>query len=176
MGLSHAILVSILDKPLTGYQLSKRFGAVGYFWSASHQQIYGELKKLELAGLIVPATDAPGVRRDRSLTITDAGRTHLTEWVKAPTEPASIKEDILVKCQTLELISHRELANQITQRRSHHAARLKQYLVAATEYPDAQALDDTHLGRYLALSGGIAYEQQWVDWADAALKLLSKDR
>ena len=53
MALAHAILVSLLDRPQSGYDLAKRFDqTVGYFWKASHQQIYLELHKLAEAGCV----------------------------------------------------------------------------------------------------------------------------
>src|SRR3546814_2053023 len=47
MALSHAILVTLLDRPHSGYEISKRFDqTVGFFWRARKQQIYQELHKL----------------------------------------------------------------------------------------------------------------------------------
>ena len=64
LALEHAILVSLLEEPLTGYELAKKFdSSVGFFWKASHQQIYLSLKKLrdrELIGATrVNQTDRP---------------------------------------------------------------------------------------------------------------------
>lgn len=53
MALAHAILGAIAKTACSGYDLDKRFdGSVGFFLSASHQQIYRELGKLEDQGLI----------------------------------------------------------------------------------------------------------------------------
>ena len=50
MSLKHAMLVSLAERPASGYDLVRRFDrSVGYFWRASHQQIYRELPKLEAA-------------------------------------------------------------------------------------------------------------------------------
>lgn len=175
MALAHAILASILDKPTTGYDLAKRFGADGYFWRASHQQIYGELKRLEQADMIAPTPPKAGPRRNRPVAITSAGRKHLIEWIGEPTAPASIKEDLLVKCLTLGLISRLELAKQIAERRTHHQQRLSRYQATATHsFEHVSDLNDARLGQYLALTGGISYEHQWIDWADTAIGLLTK--
>jgi DNA-binding PadR family transcriptional regulator len=175
MALAHAILASILDSPTTGYDLAKRFGTDGYFWRATHQQIYGELKRLEQAGMIEPATETTGPRRNRPVAITDSGRKQLIEWVHEPTAPASIKEDLLVKCLTLSLVSRTELAQQIAERRTHHQQRLSHYRAAAARsFPHVSDLSDTELGRYLALTGGISYEQQWINWANASIELLTR--
>ena len=48
MALSHAIMTALLEDDLSGYELAKRFDtSLGFFWRASHQQIYQELRKLE---------------------------------------------------------------------------------------------------------------------------------
>lgn len=51
MALEHAILVSLLEKPGSGYELARRFErSIGYFWTATHQQIYRVLKRMESDG------------------------------------------------------------------------------------------------------------------------------
>ena len=45
MALTHAILTALLEEDLTGYELAKQFDvSLGFFWTASHQQIYQTLK------------------------------------------------------------------------------------------------------------------------------------
>ena len=40
MALTHAILTALLEEDLTGYELAKQFDvSLGFFWTASHQQI-----------------------------------------------------------------------------------------------------------------------------------------
>ena len=47
MALAEAILVCLTDRPMSGYDLAKTFDAsIGFFWRASHQQIYRELGRL----------------------------------------------------------------------------------------------------------------------------------
>ncbi|MFZ4189794.1 PadR family transcriptional regulator, partial [Streptomyces pseudogriseolus] len=51
MSLPHAILTALLEKPSSGLELTRRFDrSIGYFWSATHQQIYRELGRLEGGG------------------------------------------------------------------------------------------------------------------------------
>ena len=53
MSLPHAILTALLEKPSSGLELTRRFDrSIGYFWSATHQQIYRELGRLEAEGHI----------------------------------------------------------------------------------------------------------------------------
>jgi DNA-binding PadR family transcriptional regulator len=51
MALGHAVLAALLDGEASGYQLAKRFDvSVANFWSATPQQLYRELDRLEAEG------------------------------------------------------------------------------------------------------------------------------
>ena len=79
MSLPHAILTALLEKPSSGLELTRRFDrSIGYFWSASHQQIYRELGKLERSGLIrALPSDFPTRGRRKEYEVLAAGRTEL---------------------------------------------------------------------------------------------------
>ena len=47
MALAHAIMTALIDDEMSGYELARSFdNSLGFFWQASHQQIYQELRKL----------------------------------------------------------------------------------------------------------------------------------
>lgn len=174
MALGHAILASLNGGAKTGYELARQFGADGFYWRATHQQIYRELSRLEEGSLVDFAPGEPGSRGERDRVITDKGREHLAAWAREPTQAASIKEDLLVKCLTLGLIPREDLSRQIAERRAHHVERLAQYeTMRAAAFPEGDALHGAKLGRFLALQGGISYERQWIDWAETAIRLLA---
>lgn len=175
MALSHAILATVLNGPMTGYDLAKKFSKrSGYIWRATHQQIYQELARLEQNGFLEPVEEGGELRADRvPRSITATGREHLLEWVIRSNEPASIKDEILVKCMTLGLASAEQVARPIADRRAQHEERLAFYRDAVNgKYDDPRSLKGEALGNYLALSGGIRYETAWIAWADEALELL----
>lgn len=94
------VLLTLLDRrPQSGYEVVKTFDSeVGYFWSASHQQVYRELASLSDAGLVrfklVRQDDKP----DKKIyTITAKGRKSLQAWLEAPLLPKPTKEPLLVK-------------------------------------------------------------------------------
>ncbi|MGH8446210.1 MAG: PadR family transcriptional regulator, partial [Solimonas sp.] len=97
MALSHAILVSLLDRPQSGYDLAKRFDqTVGYFWKAGHQQIYLELHKLAQSGCVQATTVEQSARPNRIVyELTPLGRDTLDSWVEEPTDAPSIKEELI---------------------------------------------------------------------------------
>lgn len=177
MALAHAILASLLDEPRTGYDLARLFGSDGYFWRATHQQIYRELARLEAEDAVVPVDPAPGTRDERRRGITPIGRKRLAVWGREPSDPATIKEDVLVKCLALEVVDADALAEQIGKRREQHRARLDLHLsTLATFFPNGAPSGGAPLGRFLAAQGGIAYERAWVEWADMAVNALCAAR
>jgi DNA-binding PadR family transcriptional regulator len=53
MALEHALLVALREQPASGLELAKRFGrSIGFFWSATHQQIYRVLGRMEADGWV----------------------------------------------------------------------------------------------------------------------------
>jgi DNA-binding PadR family transcriptional regulator len=64
MSLAHALMTSLLEKSSSGYDLARRFDkSIGYFWHATHQQIYRELARMEQAGWIHSSKPPPMVAR-----------------------------------------------------------------------------------------------------------------
>ena len=82
MALEHAILVSLAERPGTGYEIGQQFDrSIGYFWSATHQQIYRTLKKLLDDELVSVESISQDGRPDKKVyTISDAGRDALADW------------------------------------------------------------------------------------------------
>jgi DNA-binding PadR family transcriptional regulator len=78
-----------LEKSSSGYDLARRFDkSIGYFWHATHQQIYRELARMEAAGWIegfVPP-DA-GKTRKKEYRVLGAGRAELARWTQRARSP-----------------------------------------------------------------------------------------
>ena len=89
MSLQHAICVSLAEQSASGYELTRRFDrSLGFFWSASHQQIYRTLARMEELEL-VSATVEPGegAPARKVYGLTAAGRAELTAWTREPSPP-----------------------------------------------------------------------------------------
>lgn len=175
MALSHAILVSLLDRPQSGYDLGKRFDkTVGYFWKASSQQIYQELHKLAEAGAVRAETIAQSERPNRIVyEITERGRALLAAWAEKPTEPPSVKEELLVKLFALGDLDTGVLLRELERRRAWHVERLADYeAVMQKHYPEPRDLTPRRQGHYLGLRMGILSEKNMIAWCDEALSLV----
>jgi DNA-binding PadR family transcriptional regulator len=99
VSLKHAILTLLETETGSGYDLSKRFkGGLGYFWNASHQQIYQQLKKMLDEDLIECEIREQGDKPDKKIySITEEGHTELVRWISDPVKLSKINDAFLIK-------------------------------------------------------------------------------
>lgn len=178
MALAHAVLSLLSQKPCSGYEIAKAFeGSIGYFWQATHQQIYRELKKLEegqwVSVEVIPQ-DKPLDKKVYNLTA--LGQQKLAEWIDEACELGPLKEDILVKVFAGHLVPRPSLLRQLEQNRRHHLKRLATYQDLNAQYFDApDRLSLEQRCRYLTLRRGIRNEEDWIEWCNEAIELLQAD-
>jgi DNA-binding PadR family transcriptional regulator len=175
MALSHAILAVLANRPCSGYDLAKQFdGSVGFFWHATHQQIYRELTKLESSGWV----DLEVMRQDgkpdrKCYSINAAGQEHLCAWILQPTHLDPVKEELLVKLFVGHLVPPGELVQLLRQQRSLHAENLATYETIAQQFfAEPETLSLEMRCQYLTLRAGIHYETGWLTWFDEAIAQL----
>ncbi|NET71361.1 MAG: PadR family transcriptional regulator [Sphaerospermopsis sp. SIO1G2] len=175
MSLSHAILTCLVETPQSGYDLSKIFGeSVGYFWHASQQQIYRELGKMEKQGYVRSEVIPRQGRLDKkNYSITEAGKEYLIEWMQQPSEPDIIREDILVKVFSGNLVADQVLITDIENRHKTHSQKLLEYRkVEQEKFLKTQELSKSEKLKYLVLKAGIRYEISFIGWCNEALEIL----
>lgn len=185
MALEHAILVSLLEKPGSGYELARRFErSIGYFWTATHQQIYRVLKRMENDGW-VDVRDVPQQGRPdkKEYSVADLGRAALSSWLHDPIEPESVRHDLAVKIRGAAFDDPTALIHEVERHRQAHQARLEHYLAGEERDftgPGASAaapqtpLDAERELQHAVLRGGIAYERMMIDWLEDVLTTLAR--
>jgi len=177
MAIAHAILVSLINTPASGYELAKQFEAsVGFFWKATYQQIYRELTKLEDLGWISAQVIAQETRPDKKLySVTELGKQQLIEWMNSKCEAAVIKDDLLVKIFAGYLIPNQKLVEELERHRQIHIQKLKVYQdIEQQHFQNPQTLAPEYKFRYLTLRKGIGYETDWISWCEEAIELLKQ--
>jgi DNA-binding PadR family transcriptional regulator len=176
MSLAYAILVSLICEPKSGYDLAKQFdGTVGFFWQATHQQIYRELTKLEQQSLIVAEAIAQDGRPDKKIfSVADAGLAHLKTWLLQSSEVATVKDEFLLKIYAGYLIPEDAITKKIKHHRQLHQQQLEIYeAIERNFFSSPQDCPKESRFAYLTLRRGIKFEQGWLDWCDEALELLA---
>ena len=177
MALSHAILAVLANRPCSGYDLAKQFdGSVGFFWHATHQQIYRELTKLEERDLVDLAVINQDGKPDRKCyTINALGQAHLREWILLPTDLEPVKEEFLVKLFVGYLVPSAELVSCLQKQRSLHLKKLATYESIEQQFlarPDGLSMELHY--QYLTLRAGIHNEVGWLNWLDEAIDHLEQ--
>jgi DNA-binding PadR family transcriptional regulator len=181
VALRHAVLAALLDGEASGYELSKRFDvSVANFWSATPQQIYRELERLESEGLLRARVVRQRRRPDkRVFNLTPAGRQELQAFTTAPARPAAMRDDLLVKLHAVDAGDEDAVREALAMRLDHARAKLARYDrlregLLADRGEDEYLRDAEHVGPYLTLLGGRMYEQQNISWCTAVLEVLER--
>jgi DNA-binding PadR family transcriptional regulator len=179
MSLTYAILSVLVSAPSSGYDLAKRFnpsvdGSVGFFWSASFQQIYRELSRLEEKEWLQAESVQQENRPDKRIyTVAALGKQQLCEWIAEPEEMVSIKDDLLVKLYVGHLVPRRTILSKLEDHRRQHQQRLVIYYEIKSQYfKNPQTLSKALKFQYMALLRGIHYETGWLAWCDEIATLL----
>lgn len=177
MSLKHAILAAISSKPRTGYDLGKKIdGSIGFFWSATHQQIYKELKDLELEGWVtyrdIHQTEKPDKKIYR---ITTQGLKALKTWIREETVLPPTKDSLLIKIFAGKLVEPQILIEVLATQTRMRANRLKRYLEIEKEhFSKIDVLPEELQFQYLTLRRGIISERSWLDWAEETRSFLER--
>jgi DNA-binding PadR family transcriptional regulator len=184
MALEHAILVSLLEKPGSGYELARRFErSIGYFWTATHQQIYRVLKRMEADGrLDVREVPQQGRPDKKEYSVSAHGLAALGEWLHEPIQPESVRHELAVKIRGAAFDDPRALIGEVERHQRMHRDQLDHYLAGErrdfggsdTRATGGGTLDAGRELQHAVLRGGIAYERMMIAWLDDVLATLHR--
>lgn len=174
MSLPHALLTSLLEKPSSGLELARRFDrSIGYFWPASHQQIYRELGRLEEAGW-VESTEEGGRGRRRLYRVLPAGHEELRRWVEESADPRPLRDELMVRLRAEAVVGPTGLGADLRRRLALHREKLAVYLaIEARDFAGAELTREQRL-QHLILTSGILGERMQIEVAERALAILGE--
>lgn len=175
VALPHAILVSLCEQSGSGYELARRFDrSIGYFWAATHQQIYRTLRTMENEHWVRGTEVAQHGRPDKKVyAVSEAGRAELARWIAAPlvgrgsSVADSRTRDLAVKIRGAGHGDIDTLRAQVVSLRTERAELLDVYRgFEKSQFPNPDAVAGTALHQYLVLRGGIRAEESAIEWLD----------
>jgi DNA-binding PadR family transcriptional regulator len=176
MSLPHAILTALLEKPSSGLELTRRFDrSIGYFWSATHQQIYRELGKLEAEGLIrALPSEQPARGQKKSYEVLPAGRAELARWTATAQDPKPHRDALLLRLRAAAVVGTAGLGAELERHLDLHERQLAEYLeIERRDFPPGRNRPEDRL-RHLVLRAGIDLETFWIQWLRHALEEFSE--
>lgn len=175
MSLPHALLTALAEKSGSGLDLARRFDkSIGHFWSATHQQIYRELARLEAAGLIAAEALPDSRGQKRLYRILPAGTAELRRWVALPEDSGPLRDALLVRLRAEAAVGPTGIETALHHRLHAHRQKLARYRdFEARDFSDT-ARSEAQALQALVLEAGIRHETNWVELLEKALALLGK--
>ncbi|MGW1894369.1 PadR family transcriptional regulator [Streptomyces sp. NPDC002004] len=177
MSLPHAILTALLEKPSSGLELTRRFDrSIGYFWSATHQQIYRELGRLERDGYIraLPSVQ-PSRGQKKEYEVLPAGRAELTRWTGEPQDPKALRDPLLLRLRASAVVGTAGIADDLRRHLDLHRRQLAEYeAIERRDFPPERTSAQDRI-QHLVLRAGIDLETFWIHWLTHALAELPAD-
>ncbi|KQS00561.1 PadR family transcriptional regulator [Williamsia sp. Leaf354] len=180
MALRNALLAALADGESSGYDLAKSFDvAVANFWSATPQQLYRELDRLETDGLVeghvIEQTNRPN---KRVFSLTDAGRGALHDFIARPPKATAIRDELLVQVEAMEPADFGAVRSHLQTTRAASVTRLGRYqrsreLLLGGRTEEQFLAETDRLGHFLTLARGIAFEEETVRWCDYVLTVVA---
>lgn len=177
MSLPHALLTALVEHPCSGSELAERFDkSIGYFWHATHQQIYRELARLEEANWIEALPVAAGRGRKRQFRLLPAGRKELRRWIGEQQDPMPLRDALMVRLRAEAAVGPTGLENEIARLQALHQEKLAVY--HRIEQRDFIGKDPSRERRlqHLVLKAGILQEELSLRIAREAIEILGVPR
>jgi DNA-binding PadR family transcriptional regulator len=151
-------------------------GSVGYFWHASHPQIYKELARLKHNDDVTHrSVEQRGRPTKKIYSLSDSGRRALLAWLRIPARPQRVKDEMMLKTFSSGLLTNEEATELIARHREIHRARLQKYQELERFLRSGPVTSNRlRLGGYLTLLRGIRHASGYIEWCDEAIDLLQR--
>ena len=173
MSLRYVLLALLSEKPNSGYGLGRLLSTdLSHIWDACLQQVYGEMAKLDTAGLVeAESIEIPNRPAKKIYSLTPLGQVALDVWLAEFSPQPSNKDDLLMKLYCLERSPKDATIRRLEERRNEYQeeeAELRHQLAKTTQTESVQ------LGLVFTLEAAKARAEGQVAWCDSALAWLRK--
>ncbi|WCE29509.1 PadR family transcriptional regulator [Vibrio sp. SCSIO 43137] len=169
MSLPHVILTVLSTRDATGYDITKEFSySIGYFWKASHQQVYRELNKMAQNELVTCVLQPQEGKPDRKVySITESGRKALGEWFEQPTTQPTVRDEFSAKLMACAIEPTASFKEQVAALIEESKQLIKHYKeIEANQYANPAQLDKSARLERLTLRRNMVLREAWVSWAE----------
>lgn len=179
MALRNAVMAALLEGEASGYDLAKSFDAsVANFWTATPQQLYRELDRMEAEGLVRARVVEQHKRPNKRLfSLTDAGYRALREFTATPPRPGAIRDELMVQVQAVDAGDTEAVRSSVLERMEWSRGKIARYERLRIRLLDGRT-EEEHLARaervgpYLTLMRGLEFERENLRWGERVLAVL----
>lgn len=167
-------MTSLLERPSTGFELARRFDkSMGFFWNATHQQIYRELGAMQTKGWISILENEHEIGRKKTYQVELSGRIELTEWLNKQRPPAQLREELMVRLRVEALLAENTIIPELERHLTLHQNNLKTYqLIFDKDFANTDHQDRRLYIHKMILQLGIELEQGWINWLERIISQL----
>ena len=172
MSLTHVILTMLSSREATGYDITKEFShSIGYFWNATHQQVYRELNKMAENNWATFRLEKQIGKPDKKVySITELGREVLFEWFQKPARNPSIRDEFSAKLLACSVHGSKPMQQHLEALIQESHTLMNNYEeLEKIYYGNPKNLDRQSRLMRLTLRRGIHNRQAWVNWAEEVL-------
>ncbi|WP_198299726.1 PadR family transcriptional regulator [Tumebacillus avium] len=177
MALRYAVMGLLSGEEMSGYDLTQQFSMkVSHFWNAHHTQIYRELQKLEVEGLVSHRLIEQQDRPDKKLyKLTEPGMKELFTWLSEEPKPPKMKNESLLRVSLFHLIPPAQAIAFLEASRDTHAHILSMMDAFRGDYmSESQEPIAEKVGEYLTLDFGMRFMRSWMEWCDFAIGVFKR--
>ncbi|MEV5952351.1 PadR family transcriptional regulator [Streptomyces sp. NPDC051987] len=182
MALRNAVMAALLAGEASGYDLAKGFDAtVANFWTATPQQLYRELERMQAEGLVTARVVEQERRPTKRLfSLTPAGRAAVRAYTaQPPARPSVVRDELLVKVQCADAGDLDAVRAAVAERMEWATAKLARYerirqRLLAGRSEEAYFAEAERVGPYLTLLRGMSFERENLQWGDLVLRRLQQ--
>ena len=176
MSLAHVLLPSLLEKPSTGSDLARRFDrSMGFFWNATHQQIYRELNGMLKKEWISTLEQDTSNSRKKTYQVEQLGRIELAAWIDQQSEPAQLRDDLMVRLRAEAQLGGDTILPELERHLVLHREKLELYQsIHDKDFKDHQPSNRVLFIHKMILELGIIKEQEWVQWLEKMIPQLKQ--
>lgn len=164
--LKYIILGLLIDRPQTGYDLTKSFDSdIGEFWSANHSQIYPLLNRMETDNLLQHDQLRVGEKLvKKRYSVTNAGQQDFFLWLQEPSPLDNSHDEFLLKLYFVKDQHSDLLRTMVTEQLILHQEKLDNLNAQlADKFPTNQQRTQSY-GHYQLLRHAILRERDYVAW------------
>ena len=174
MSLAHVLLTSLIEKPSTGIDLARRFDrSMGFFWNATHQQIYRELNGMQQKNWISTIEEHNTNSRKKTYQVEQLGRAELADWMVKQSPPAQLREELMVRLRAEAQLGGNSVLPELERHLILHRENLKIYqTIFAKDFANRNDQDRTQFIHKMILQLGIDLEMGWISWLETIIPQL----
>jgi PadR family transcriptional regulator, regulatory protein AphA len=138
-----------------------------FFWSESYGQIYPELRKLEVEGLVAAGpSPGPGARGKKSWSISASGRKALDAWLEEPGANDGVRMETLLKAYFAHNAGPQSLASILGGFQARLAGDIKALETMEAQLRELPDPRKNHEYAFMTAELGVATYRLWSEWAE----------